>query len=903
MATLDPERWAAVSPYLDQVLELPEGERASWVAHLRHRLPAIAADLELLLEDHAAVSDERFLEDNLHPPLTAPALIGQKLGPYTLKSAIGHGGMGSVWLAERSDGRFERLAAVKLLNLALAAHGETRFRTEGRILARLTHPQIAQLLDAGVSPSGQPFLVLEHVDGQPIDEFCNTRGLDIQARIVLFLDVLAAVAHAHANLVVHRDLKPSNVLVTKDGQVKLLDFGIAKLLVDEAGGTPRTGITREFGAALTPEYAAPEQIMGEAVSTATDVYALGILLFLLLTKQHPAGEHRRSPADLMKAIVEVDFPRPSDVASDARVRRLLQGDLDTILGKALKKKPSERYASVTELANDLRRYMRHEPITARPDTFGYRAAKFVRRHRWPVATAIVTIAVLSAALFVANRQRLAAERRFQQLRQLSDQVFGLDREIRHLPGATQAREALVSASLQYLEGLAKDASRDLELLQEVSEGYWRVGRIQGVPSELNLGNLSKAEETLAKAAASSESILAARPGDPRAMFLSAAIAQDRMIVAETGRRTEDALNHARLAVERRDAFLASGQATDFQRGEAATLYGNVSLAYINLKRYDEAIQMAQRQVDIANTLKGPEQKLAFALSLLANARRLKGDLDGALEAIQEARQYTKRVTYPDDTARMLDLYGIVLREGFILGEDRAISLNRPDDAAAAFREAFTLTDEAAKRDPNDSTSRSRVGTSGRELGDVLRWRQPEEALQVYDVGLSRLREVRNNVRAQRDTALILANSSYALRLLKRPEESERRLSAALQILTETKDYPAERIALDSPVYAVLLAGADHHADTGDQARALREYETLVERVLASKPDVENDLREAYGLSLLYEGLARRQRAMAATSQADQSDEKRQALWNHWNGKLPQNPFVLRQLQAQPASTQ
>ena len=313
--------------------------------------------------------------------------------------------------------------------------------------------------------------------------------------------------------------------------------------------------------------------------------------------------------------------------------------------------------------------------------------------------------------------------------------------------------------------------------------------------------------------------------------------------------------------------------------------------------------MSQRQVDIANTLKGPEQKLAFALSLLANARRLKGDLEGALEAIQEARQYTKRVTYPDDTARMLDLYGIVLREGFILGEDRAISLNRPDDAAAAFREAFTLTDEAAKRDPNDSTSRSRVGTSGRELGDVLRWRQPLEALVVYDVGLSRLREVRNNIRAQRDTALILANSSYALRLLKRNGESEGRLSDALEILTATKDYPAEHIALDSPVYAVLLAGADHHADTGDRARALREYEMLLEKVLASKPDVENDLREAYGLSLLYEGLARRQRAMAATSQADQSDATRLALWNHWNGKLPENPFILRQLQTQPASTQ
>ena len=289
--------------------------------------------------------------------------------------------------------------------------------------------------------------------------------------------------------------------------------------------------------------------------------------------------------------------------------------------------------------------------------------------------------------------------------------------------------------------------------------------------------------------------------------------------------------------------------------------------------------------------------------MIANARRLQGDLESALTAIREARRTLDRITFSSETGRMLDRYPILLREGFILGEDRGISLERPEEAVVPLNEAFTLTEEAAKRDSNDSTSRNRVGTSSRELGDILRWRRPEEALTVYDVGLRRLGEIRNNVRAQRDKALILANSSYALRNLKRHGESQRRVSEALAILTETKDYPAERITLDSPVYSVLLASADHHADTGDQARAYSEYEALLEKVLASKPDVENDLREAYGLSLLYEGLARRQRAMAATSQADESDAKRLALWNHWNGKLPENPFVLRQLQAQPASTQ
>jgi tetratricopeptide (TPR) repeat protein len=903
MATLDPERWAAASPYLDQVLELPEAERGPWLAHLRDRLPVIAADLDVLLGEHAAVADEHFLEDTLPAPITAPALIGQKLGPYTLKSAIGHGGMGSVWLAERSDGRFERLAAVKFLNLALAEHGESRFKTEGRILARLTHPQIAQLLDAGVSPGGQPFLVLEHVDGQPIDEYCKTRAHDVQARIVLFLDVLAAVAHAHANLVVHRDLKPSNVLVTKEGQVKLLDFGIAKLLVDETGDAPRTGVTREFGAALTPEYAAPEQIMGEAVSTATDVYALGILLFVLLTKQHPAGQSLRSPADLMKAIVETDAPRPSDVVSDARLRRMVVGDVDTIVGKALKKKPSERYASVTELANDLRRYLRHEPISARPDTFGYRAAKFVRRHRWPVATAALTIAVLSAALFLANRERLAAERRFDQLRRLSTQVLGLDATFRNLAGATKAREALVSVTLQYLEGLAADAQGDIELMHEVSDGYARVGQIQGVPTELNLGNLAKAEETLAKAEAMSEAILTAHPNDLRATYRMAAVAHDRMILAETERRSEDALEHARVAVEKIEAFLATGQGAPEQRHYLAVLIGNVALANINMHRYEEGIRLAQRQQVLAKVVERPERLISTSWSMIANARRLQGDLESALTAIREARSALERMTFNSETVRMLDRYPILLREGFILGEDRGISLERPDEAIVPLNEAFTLTEEAAKRDSNDSTSRSRVGTSSRELGDILRWRQPDQALAVYDTGLRRLREIPKNVRAQRDQALTLANSSYALRNLKRHGESERRVNEALAILTETKDYPAARVALDGPLVAVLQASADHHAATGDPSRSLREYEALLEKVLASQPDVQNDLREAYSLSLLYENLAERQRALGATTQADDSDAKRLALWKHWIGKLPQNPFVLRQLQPRPITTQ
>jgi serine/threonine protein kinase/tetratricopeptide (TPR) repeat protein len=435
MPPLSPERWRAVGPYLDRALDLPAEERPGWLAFVEGQDATLAADLRALLAEHDALHESQFLERSvaLPPQAGLSALTGQTVGAYRLVSRIGQGGMGSVWLAERCDGRFEGRAAIKLLNLALVGRaGQERFQREGTILARLTHPHIAHLTDAGVSPTGQPFLVLEHVEGQRIDQYCDGNRLDIDVRLRLFLDVLEAVAHAHANLIVHRDLKPANVLVRVDGTVKLLDFGIAKLLESDAqsgGSLPpeASALTREGGGALTPEFAAPEQLTGGQVTTATDVYALGVLLYVLLTGQHPAGDDVRSPADLVRAIVDTEPRRVSDVCAQAEDRealaqhaarcgttpgklcRRLQGDLDTIVAKALKKTAPERYASVTALADDVRRSLNHEPISARPDTLRYRSAKFVRRHVRGVA-ASATVVVLIGSLTAFYTTRLAAER-------------------------------------------------------------------------------------------------------------------------------------------------------------------------------------------------------------------------------------------------------------------------------------------------------------------------------------------------------------------------------------------------------------------------------------------------------------------------------------------------------------
>jgi eukaryotic-like serine/threonine-protein kinase len=425
---LSPDRWRVVIPYLDAALELEGDRRAEWLDGLRREDAALAEDVLALLDKQESLDAQGFLDGSADARSLPSTMAGQVLGAYTLREEIGQGGMGSVWRAERTDGRYRGSAAVKLLNPSLLGReGEGRFRREGSILARLHHPHIAQLIDAGVSGTGQPYLVLEHVDGERIDRYCDERALSVEARLRLFLDVLAAVAHAHANLVVHRDLKPSNVMVGTDGRVKLLDFGIAKLIERETGET--TALTSDGSRLMTPQYAAPEQLTGGDVSTATDVYALGALLYLLLTGRHPSGNDTGSPAELIRAIVETEPVRPSDAvlldapgigpaaerascraATPRKLASVLRGDLDNIVAKALRKSTSERYVTVGALAADLHAHLTHEVVSARPDSVRYRTGRFLRRHRLAAVAAAVLVSSLAAGLGATAWQYARARR-------------------------------------------------------------------------------------------------------------------------------------------------------------------------------------------------------------------------------------------------------------------------------------------------------------------------------------------------------------------------------------------------------------------------------------------------------------------------------------------------------------
>ena len=426
---VDPAHWRRISACLDEALDLDAEPRASWLARLRQTEPPLADEVAALLAEHDAALAEVFLDGVVAMPApTGPAasLQGRHLGAYTLQDLIGQGGMGSVWRALRSDGQYDAFVAIKLLNTALiGTAGLARFKREGSILARLQHPHIAHLLDAGVSDDGQPYLVLELVEGEPIDAYCARCRLGVEQRLVLFLDALGAVAHAHTHLVVHRDLKPSNVLVMSDGQVKLLDFGIAKLLEDDGGaGT----LTQDGTRALTPQYAAPEQLQGGPITTATDVYALGVMLYQLLAGQHPTGGDHGSAAQIILATLHTEPARMSDLSAVTRacdadiesiageratsvagLQRQLRGDLDNIVARALSKPAAERYPSVAALADDLRRHLAHEPVSARADSLGYRLAKFVRRRRGFVAAGGLAVLAVAAGIVGTVTQALRAE--------------------------------------------------------------------------------------------------------------------------------------------------------------------------------------------------------------------------------------------------------------------------------------------------------------------------------------------------------------------------------------------------------------------------------------------------------------------------------------------------------------
>jgi eukaryotic-like serine/threonine-protein kinase len=722
---LDKNRWKVVSPYLDRAMDLDEDQRAAWLELLHEHDTDLARDLEQLLDERRTVLDEGFLEETALLTIGKRSLAGYTVGAYKLVAPIGQGGMGTVWLAERSDGRFEGRAAVKLLNLSLMgagpSRGEERFKREGSLLARLTHPNIGRLIDAGVAPSGQPYLILEYIDGLPIDGYCDQHGLDVDDRIRLFLDVLAAVAHAHANLVVHRDLKPSNVLVSADGHVKLLDFGIAKLLQSE----DCTILTREGGAALTPGFAAPEQVTGSEVTTATDVYSLGVLLYLLLGGQHPAGSGFKSPADLVKAIVDTDPPRlsetvttstetPETLVSNAarrastpdKLRRLLRGDLDTIVAKALKKSAHERYESVTALADDLRRYLAHEPIGARPDTLAYRTTKFARRHVRGVMAGVAVIGLI-AVLVGFYTARLAAERDRARIEaQKSAKVSELMTELmtgadpfRDKPNPT-VRDLLDAGATRVQKELATEPEVLAEMLTAIGRVYLRLNIIDRaqplLEQALALARSSKGPEHPRQAQTLNDlGVLLRENGKPAesVVMLEEALARRRTLLgpkhkdiavtlSELGRSFESQGQDEKAEALARDALAMRRELLGEEHRETATSMGDLGLMLWQRGDYAGAEPLLRQSLEISRRALGEHHlNVSTAMSNLALVVGARGDHKAAEALFRQAIDVRRKALGPTHPGLAVPLNNLA----FALREQ-----GKYDEAARSLEEAIGL---------------------------------------------------------------------------------------------------------------------------------------------------------------------------------------------------------------------
>jgi eukaryotic-like serine/threonine-protein kinase len=505
---MTPARWQQVKETLASALEqrtIPE--RALFISRVCADDTALRREVESLLVQSPTAFDVRadsggFLQAGSLPSPNE----GRRVGAYLLVRELGRGGMGSVWLGERADERFDQQVAIKLLKRGTDTEEVLRrFHLERKILARLDHAGIARLFDGGETDDGLPFLVMEYVaGGESLTAFARRCALSITPRLELFRKICAAVQFAHQNLVVHRDLKPGNILITSEGEPKLLDFGIARLL--EPGNAPGTGASETTIAEnrrLTPAYASPEQLQGGPITTASDIYSLGALLYELLTEHQPyhfATGHS-APAELLRIICEHDPRRPSLVATNGEIRRRLRGDLDNIVLCAMAREPARRYANASALSDDLQRHLTARPVRARPSTLGYRANKFIRRNHIAVAAGALLVVALTGGVASTVWEARRATRRFEEMRALTNSVlFEIHDAIRDLPGSTPARQIIVNRALEYLDRLARDSRGEKTLQLELADAYLKIGDVQGKPYTANLGDSAGALGSYTKAA-------------------------------------------------------------------------------------------------------------------------------------------------------------------------------------------------------------------------------------------------------------------------------------------------------------------------------------------------------------------------------------------------------------------
>ena len=577
-------QWPTMLPLIEaifnEVLALPSGERQALIEIRCGEDARLKSEIYSLLR--ACAEEEALAAVRLREARTdaRTGLDRKRVGAYEIDRLIGRGGMGAVYVAHRADGTFDKQVAIKLIDLPLATDlFRERFRMERQILAGLNHPLIARLLDGGVTCDQEPFLVMEYVDGVPIHRFCEDHRLSVAERLLLFKSVCEAVQFAHQNLVVHRDLKPDNILVMKDGTPRLLDFGTAKLLSPSADGMG-SEFTRQGFQSFTPQYASPEQVLGNPITTASDTYSLGVLLYLLLTGVLPYELKEFTTAEMMRVICEQPPRRPTLPGSgDQRI----DADLEAILLKSLRKDPGERYLTAVQFALDVQAYLDGRTVSARRGTMRYRAGKFVRRHRIALFGAALVTASLTAGVAgvvwqakVAEAERRRAVDTSAEMRQLSNSLlYELDEAIKELPGSSGVQKLLVTRVLDHLDRTSKSAAGDRLVQLDLANAYTRLGNIQGNPYDQNLGDTAGALVSLDKALVIAQSLAASAARDNEALRALASVEQARSEVLWGVGKTPEAVESMQAATEAYERLVAERDATPALISEAGAAYGTL----------------------------------------------------------------------------------------------------------------------------------------------------------------------------------------------------------------------------------------------------------------------------------------------------------------------------------------
>jgi len=773
-------RWQQIGQIFHQASELAGPELAGFLDHacngdleLRHEVESLLA-----ADGHGQQLFGQAVERVVETIPDDGSMEGQSVGPYIIEHEVGRGGMGAVYLAHR-QGDFSKRVAIKLVKRGMDTDQiVSRFRQERQILANLEHPNIARLLDGGATEDGRPYLVMEYVEGKPITRYSTRDGLSLPDTLALFLQVCDGVLCAHRNLVIHRDLKPGNILVNSDGVVKLLDFGIAKLLDTNADGetAPRTMVGTPL---LTPDYASPEQVRGMAVSVSTDVYSLGAVLYELLTGRPPHRFESLSAAEIERVICEGAIPPPG----------IGSRELDSIVAMALRKEPERRYASVEQFAEDVRRFLDGRPVLAHPDSWSYRAGRWMRRHRTAAIAAAIAICSLLTGLGVAlyqaqvARQHAArAERRFNEVRKLARSILLEHYElIRELPGATRAKESMAKVSQEYLNSLAGEAD-DPVLILELANAHRRLAEVQGAPGEQNLGQTALATENFRKAIRLLDRLPPGQWNNPK--VLDSAVASMRRLSRLL--QHEGKVEEAARLVERQVKL-------------ARELYAkvpdnpNVAVQYITVHR--ELAILALRRDDIAAAVKYAEEALQVAANVVAanphpiiQAERVNIYPVYADAVWKQGDLPRVERLYEDFLAAMAQLsaqnpdnrYFIGLRQfghyslGRLHSSFLRINLGNADKAERNCRIYLDWYRGALRTDPSDAKARENVIHASLCTGTAVAMRRPNDALPYLEDAVRRAQD-----EARRETTLrtrtILA---YTLLVLAEVQSQARRNGAA-----------------------------------------------------------------------------------------------------------------------------